>query len=198
MDPEAWQPYDTLSRSLRLCNDQNMSGSQSFLSLPSAPLLWIYVPIFVAACCFLLGLGISRRSASSDPPIVKSPRSTLLPKLSQEEIAELPYPPDIFPGGRYVETPYGSTRTYEWGPEDGRKVLFVPGISTPCIALGPLAERLVARGCRVMLFGEWARLHAEWRSFLSYKVFRVKILLLEMVFKSPMISFLVFVITLSC
>jgi hypothetical protein len=33
-------------------------------------------------------------------------------------------------------------------------VLLVHGISTPCIALGSLAEELVQGGCRVMLFGE--------------------------------------------
>ena len=53
-----------------------------------------------------------------------------------------------------MQTPFGSLRVYEWGPEDGRKVLFVHGISTPCLSLGLLAQELVDRGCRVMLFGK--------------------------------------------
>lgn len=43
-------------------------------------------------------------------------------------------------------------RVYEWGPEDGHKVLLVHGITTPCIALGAVAHGLVDNGCRVMLF----------------------------------------------
>jgi pimeloyl-ACP methyl ester carboxylesterase len=43
-------------------------------------------------------------------------------------------------------------RVYEFGPEDGHKVLFIHGISTSCVTLGRLANGLVDRGCRVMLF----------------------------------------------
>jgi len=84
--------------------------------------------------------------------IINGPRDTLLPKLSKEEIDALDYPPDALPGGRYVDSPYGVIRVYEWGPEDGRKVLFVHGITTPCIAVGAVAQGLVDKGCRVMLF----------------------------------------------
>lgn len=83
---------------------------------------------------------------------VPSARATLLPRISKEEAAALDYPPDALPGGRYVDSPYGVIRVYEWGPEDGRKVLLVHGITTPCIALGALAQGLVDKGCRVMLF----------------------------------------------
>lgn len=48
-------------------------------------------------------------------------------------------------------------RVYEWGPEDGRKVLLIHGISTPCIALGGIAHALVERGCRVMIYDLWGR-----------------------------------------
>jgi pimeloyl-ACP methyl ester carboxylesterase len=63
-----------------------------------------------------------------------------------------PLPLDVLPGARDVQTPYGSIRVYEWGPEDGPKVLLVHGITTPCISLGGLAHAFVDRGCRVMLF----------------------------------------------
>src|SRR4051794_13703647 len=67
--------------------------------------------------------------------MIPSPRTTLLPKISASEAKSLPYPPDVLPGSRWVESPYGAIRVYEWGPEDGRKVLLVHGISTPCISL---------------------------------------------------------------
>lgn len=67
---------------------------------------------------------------------------------------QLPYPPDAFPGGRDVETPYGKLKVFEWGPEDGQKVLLLHGIATPCIAMGDMAHEFVNRGCRVMIFGK--------------------------------------------
>lgn len=89
------------------------------------------------------------------PTNIPSPLHTLLPRLSAEEIKQLPYPLDALPGARDVQSPYGSIRVYEWGPEDGEKILLIHGISTPSIALADLAHKLVETGCRVMLFGRW-------------------------------------------
>ncbi|MCJ1431808.1 hypothetical protein MMC27_001163 [Xylographa pallens] len=94
----------------------------------------------------------SSPSQLQNPPnSIPSPVDTLLPHLSPAEQSALPYPPDIFPGARDVESPYGSLRVYEWGPEEGRKVLLVHGISTPCLSLGGIAEGLAECGARVML-----------------------------------------------
>lgn len=95
------------------------------------------------------GIGTSQPAKGT---ILASPRTTHLPQLSEDERKRLPYPPDAFPGARDVNGPYGSLRVYEFGPEDGRKVLLVHGISTPCLALGGVANALVKKGCRVMLF----------------------------------------------
>lgn len=99
-------------------------------------------------------LSSSSNDDDSYPKPLPSPRTTLLPHLSAQEIADLPYAPDALPGARHVDTPYGSMRVYEWGPDDGAKVLLVHGISTPCVALAGVADGLVKRGKRVMLFGE--------------------------------------------
>ena len=50
---------------------------------------------------------------------------------------------------------------FEWGPEKGRKVLLVHGISTPCVALGGVANGLVEKGCRVMLLDLWGRGYSD-------------------------------------
>lgn len=97
------------------------------------------LPLLAAGLAYIgLTLVLRARSttASPDSKIICSPRKTLLPQLSEQEAADLPYPPDVLPGARDVDSPYGSLRVYEWGPEDGRKVLMVHGISTPCISLG--------------------------------------------------------------
>lgn len=96
---------------------------------------------FLAAGLVSLACVLALRYSPTNPvlksqSIIRSPRATLLPHLSEAEIANLPYPPDILPGARDVTSPYGTVRVYEWGPEDGRKVLLVHGISTPCVALG--------------------------------------------------------------
>ena len=45
-------------------------------------------------------------------------------------------------------------RVYERGPDDGRKVVFVHGDATPCPVFSKIAEGLVRKGCRVILFGK--------------------------------------------
>lgn len=82
-----------------------------------------------------------------------SPRAT--DSLKGEQLKTLPYPPDALPGARDVDSPFGSIRVYEWGPEEGEKILLIHGISTPSIALTDLAYKLVEKGCRVLLFGRY-------------------------------------------
>ena len=123
----------------------------------------------------LRGFLLSRRGAQ----IVPSPKSTLLPRLSLQQIAALPYPPDSLPGARDVQTPYGTIRAYEFGPEDGRKVLLVHGISTPCLALGAVAHGLVEKGCRVCIFDLFGRGYSETPADLpqDLRLFTTQILL---------------------
>ena len=137
------------------------------ISLPSIPgisrsklpdLHHPYVVIGAASVGTLLLLGTVTSAFRSGPSrIIPSPVESKLPKLSLEEVQQLPYPPDALPGARDVQSPYGSVRVYEWGPEDGDKILLIHGISTPGIAMADLAHKLVGRGCRVMMFGRFSR-----------------------------------------
>ncbi|KXG46681.1 Alpha/beta hydrolase fold-1 [Penicillium griseofulvum] len=117
----------------------------------------------VTGASFTLGL-LARSIFPRNEPlqtVLVSPRSTVLPGISESENRQLPLPADVLPGARDVDSPYGSIRVYEWGPEDGPKVLFVHGITTPCIALGGVAHALVDRGCRVMLFDLFGRGYSD-------------------------------------
>lgn len=111
--------------------------------------------ILTAAACLSLYLYV--RPALGDRP---RPPRTLRAKARDAarrlpgSSAARPYPPDVFPGARDVETEYGTIKVFEWGPEEGEKVLLMHGIGTPCVALGDMAKEFVRRGCRVMLFGE--------------------------------------------
>ncbi|CAN8099464.1 unnamed protein product [Discula destructiva] len=92
------------------------------------------------------------------PSILPSPLKT----LPATQLATLAYPPDFFPGARDVPTPYGSIRCYEFGPETGRKVLLLHGISTSCMTLTRLAHGLATRGgCRVLLFDLFGRGYSD-------------------------------------
>lgn len=107
--------------------------------------------ILLTTSTLLLYLTLTRQRTPPHTSITSIPSPLHDPASKQPFSAA--YPPDRFPGARDVPTPYGSLRTYEWGPEDGRKVLLVHGISTPCLSVGGLAEELVRKGCRVMIFG---------------------------------------------
>ncbi|KIX97730.1 uncharacterized protein Z520_06508 [Fonsecaea multimorphosa CBS 102226] len=135
--------------------------------------------VLAGTCLFSVGVIAGGLWNRKTPTIVRSPRVTVLPKLSPEEIADLPYPPDVLPGARDVDTPYGSIRVYEFGPEDGRKVLLVHGISTPAIALGAVANALVDNGCRVMLFDLFGRGYSDNPADLLHdiRLFTTQILL---------------------
>ncbi|KLU83321.1 hypothetical protein MAPG_02385 [Magnaporthiopsis poae ATCC 64411] len=91
---------------------------------------------------------------------IDSPSKTQL-GISAHEAENLPYPQNVLPGGRDVETPYGSIHVFEWGPEDGERVLLLHGISTPCLALGGVAHTLVESGYRVMLFDFFGRGYSD-------------------------------------
>jgi len=114
------------------------------------------IPLGALSICLFTAFRFKPKDGNPEPldNAVRSPLKTILPTLSKVEQQALPYPPDLFLGARDVDTPFGSLRVYEWGPETGRKVLLVHGISTPCLSLGLLAQNLVDNGCRVMIFGK--------------------------------------------
>ncbi|KAI1262205.1 Alpha/Beta hydrolase protein [Xylariaceae sp. FL1019] len=92
---------------------------------------------------------------------IYSPRASLVPFLTAKEAAALPYPPNAIPGARDVETFYGTMRVYEWGPENGDKVIFVHGDATPSPIFSKIAQGLVDSGHRVMLFDLWGRGYSD-------------------------------------
>lgn len=121
------------------------------LALPAVGFLAARLTVNLASAAAYTGLP-AKASTYQAPP------QRLLTAAEEENV---PYPPDALPGGRNVDTPDANTRVYEWGPENGRKVLFIHGISTPCIALARMARQLVSKGCRVMLFDLYGRGYSD-------------------------------------
>ncbi|CAJ2501735.1 Uu.00g045880.m01.CDS01 [Anthostomella pinea] len=112
-------------------------------------------------------------------PIIPGALTTSVPRLSEAELQDVAYRTDHFPGARDVVTPYGNIRVYEFGPEDGRKVLMLHGISTSCMTLADLAVGLEEKGCRVMLFDLFGRGYSDAPGDLPYdtRLFTTQILL---------------------
>ncbi|KAI0416103.1 Alpha/Beta hydrolase protein [Xylaria grammica] len=100
--------------------------------------------------------------------IIPGALTTSVPRLSKEELARTAYRTDHFPGARDVVTPYGNIRVYEFGPEQGRKVLLIHGISTSCMTLTDIANSLVEKGCRVLMFDLFGRGYSDAPGDLPY------------------------------
>ncbi|KAI4950901.1 hypothetical protein J4E86_007409 [Alternaria arbusti] len=139
----------------------NITATQlsRFERLPKVQRYAIIGVASVGGLSILWALTSSSKSARRPP--IPSPRDSLLPDLSPEDAAELPYHPAALPGARDVDSPWGTIRVYEFGPRDGEKVLLIHGISTPSIALTDLAHKLVGRGRRVMLFDLFGRGYSD-------------------------------------
>ncbi|OCH96459.1 alpha/beta-hydrolase [Obba rivulosa] len=71
------------------------------------------------------------------------------------------YPEDLYPNGNYVQLPYGRTRYWLLGPEDGIKVVLIHGISTPSITWKLIAPYLAERRCRILLYDLYGKGYSE-------------------------------------
>ena len=100
------------------------------------------------ACAIALGMVISRTTKSH------SNSSQIFRATSRESGHDAVYPQDIYPGGRDVVAPYGTIKVFEWGPEDGEKVLIMQGIGTPSLGYADMAKEFVSKGYRVMTYGK--------------------------------------------
>lgn len=115
------------------------------LSAHRLPLLYFAAGATSAALCSFL---YSSLTSTLRQRVIPSPLRTCHP-VDLENIA---YPAHgCIPGARDIYTPHGSIRAYEFGLEDGRKVLLVHGISAPTLPLAMIGEKLAEKGCRVLM-----------------------------------------------
>jgi len=92
--------------------------------------------------------------------------ASLPPNSKSREI----YPEDFYEGGSYADSPYGRTRYWLLGPENGKKVclqalilhdsfertlqiVLIHGLSIPAIVWKDVAPHLAANGYHVLLYG---------------------------------------------
>ncbi|KAH9835600.1 alpha/beta-hydrolase [Rhodofomes roseus] len=71
------------------------------------------------------------------------------------------YPDDLFPNGGYVQLPYGRTRYWLLGPEDGVKVVLIHGLSTPGVTWTRYGPYLAERGFRVLVYDLYGKGYSD-------------------------------------
>ncbi|KAI1302856.1 hypothetical protein EDD11_005460 [Mortierella claussenii] len=77
------------------------------------------------------------------------------------------YPQDYYPGGNYAELSFGETHYFLFGPENGKKIVFVHGLSTPASVYKKIARHMADNGCCVLFTVNFARAehdHSDSRS----------------------------------
>ena len=77
-------------------------------------------------------------------------------RLLLDELRRL-LPKDL-PNARRIRTPFGWTQTWRLGPEDGKRIILVHGLTAPSTALFvDVAKRLAIDGFSVLLFDVYGR-----------------------------------------
>lgn len=71
------------------------------------------------------------------------------------------YPEDFYSGGAYANLPLGRVRYWLIGPEDGRRVVLIHGLSIPAIIWKDIAPVLASRGYRVLLYDLYGRGYSD-------------------------------------
>ena len=140
-------------------------GSRATAQLLADKRTWIAAGLLAPTAIYTLSKLLTPTPASKEEQKTKifpSPPRQTEQQQQANTTTQCPYPPTSLPNPRDTATPHGTIRSYEWGPPQGRKLLFVHGISTPCISLAALAHALVERhGCRVLLFDLFGRGYSD-------------------------------------
>ncbi|KAI0076964.1 alpha/beta-hydrolase [Panus rudis PR-1116 ss-1] len=84
-----------------------------------------------------------------------------LSSLSKDSRSWQIYPDDFFQGGAYVTFPYGKVRYWLLGPEKGKKIVLIHGLSVPAIIWQDVAPRLAEKGFRVLVYDLYGRGYSE-------------------------------------
>ncbi|KAK7045078.1 Alpha/Beta hydrolase protein [Favolaschia claudopus] len=99
--------------------------------------------------------------ASFPPPLGPLPVPSYpgLESLPPDSRARQIYSEDWVEGGEgaYVDLPMGRTRYWLVGPENGRKIVLIHGLSVPSLIWQPLIPPLIASGHRVLLYDLYGR-----------------------------------------
>ncbi|QRV93889.1 alpha/beta hydrolase family protein [Ceratobasidium sp. AG-Ba] len=117
----------------------------------------------------LIALYTTIPALASGPPTKPKPHPSLdtLVTTKGSRVAELKkraqeiYPPDIYGHGHSIDLPKGRVKYWLIGPEGGKRVVLIHGISMPSLIWKPVANRLAKAGFRVLIFDLYGRGYSE-------------------------------------
>ncbi|KAF7296721.1 Hydrolase-4 domain-containing protein [Mycena chlorophos] len=97
------------------------------------------------------------------------PHSNVLPAPADRGLDSLPpnsrvreiYPENWLEGGGYVTLPLGRVKYWIVGPENGKKVVLIHGLTTPALAFARIVPLLVAANFRVMVYDLYGRGYSD-------------------------------------
>jgi len=84
-----------------------------------------------------------------------------LASLGSETKTKDIYPEEYYPGGAYVSLPFGNVRYWLLGPETGKKIVLIHGLSIPSLIWKDVAPALALRGYRVLLYDLYGRGYSD-------------------------------------
>ncbi|KAJ7059763.1 Alpha/Beta hydrolase protein [Mycena amicta] len=122
------------------------------------PYLAYLLPSLIAAFAFFALRALALPLHSNELPSATDPGLSSLPPDSR--VRRL-YPEDWTSGGAYVTLPMGRMRYWLVGPESGKKVVLIPGLTTPSFAFAPIVPILVAGGLRVLMYDLFGRGYSD-------------------------------------
>ncbi|KAJ7439773.1 Alpha/Beta hydrolase protein [Mycena latifolia] len=119
--------------------------------LPYLPLL---VPPLLVASYVLASLPLvsNHLPSSADPGLASLPLNSRAREVYSE---------DWTPGGEYAQLPMGRVRYWLVGPDSGKKITLIHGLTIPSLAYAALVPILVSAGYRVLLYDLYGRGYSD-------------------------------------
>ncbi|KAF9002314.1 Alpha/Beta hydrolase protein [Cyathus striatus] len=97
-------------------------------------------------------------TTSQAEPLYVHPGLSSLPRTSKSREV---YPEDFYEGGNYVKLPWGRVRYWVLGPEDGRKIVLIHGLTIPAMVWKDIATALAKQGYRVLVYDLYGRGYSD-------------------------------------
>ncbi|KAG1776489.1 hypothetical protein EV702DRAFT_971356, partial [Suillus placidus] len=94
------------------------------------------------------------------PPTVPIIHTSLAHLLSSSLLWNV-YPEDLYSRGAYTNLPLGQVWYWLIGPEDGRHIVLIHGLSIPAIVWKDVAPVLASRGYYVLLYDLYGRGYSD-------------------------------------
>lgn len=113
--------------------------------------------LFLVSSLILLSYFFAQFPHSPQGYSVHPSLASLGPETKTKDV----YPEDYYSGGAYVSLPFGNVRYWLFGPESGKKIVFIHGLSIPSLIWKDVAPALASHGYRVLLYDLYGRGYSD-------------------------------------